>query len=69
MAVTAKNIVPRYRAAETSRKEGITFGDLCELVDKGRDANIDSSAPVLGDTWITNKVKDRDGYRLRWIEV
>ena len=38
MAVTAKNVVPRYRAGETSRKEGITFGDLCELVDKGRDA-------------------------------
>lgn len=69
MAVTAKNIEPHYRATEGSRKQGITFSDLCELVDKGREANIDPSAPVLGDTWLRNQVKDRDGYRVRWIEV
>jgi len=59
----------QVRADETGRRQGLTFGDLCALVDKGRELEIDPTAVVLGDHWIGNKIPDRIGYRLRWMEV
>lgn len=59
----------QVRADETGRKEGLTFGDLCALVDKGRALGIDPTAVVLGDHWLGNRVPDRAGYRVRWLEV
>lgn len=59
----------QVRADETSRKQGLTFGDLCAIVDKGRELGVDPTAVVLGDHWLGNKVPDRNGYRMRWMEV
>ncbi|MFF8406900.1 hypothetical protein ACF06P_35395 [Streptomyces sp. NPDC015684] len=60
---------PRFRAEEKSRKAGVTFADLCELVEKGRAAGIDPAAVVVGDYYITGTPKGRDGYRTKWLEV
>lgn len=59
----------QIRAEETGRKQGLTFGDLCALVDKGRALGIDPSAVVLSEYWLGNKVPDRAGYRCRWMEI
>lgn len=58
---------PQVRADEKDRKEGLTFQDLCDLVDQGREIGIDADTVITGDTWITNRIKDRDGYRIRWL--
>jgi hypothetical protein len=70
MAVKTENLQPRIRADETSRKTGITFNDLCELVDRGREAGVDQSAPIFAETWsFKNAPSGRKGVRVRFLEV
>lgn len=69
MAVRPTDQTVQLRAEEEKRKEGLTFKDLCELVDKGRERGIDPNALVLGDYWIRNRIDGRDGYRPKWLEV
>lgn len=69
---SAARVVPQepwLRADETAKKQGLTFGDLCALVDKGRELGVDPTTVVLGDYWISNKVPNRAGYRARWMEI
>ncbi|MEU6552112.1 hypothetical protein ABZ915_17775 [Streptomyces sp. NPDC046915] len=60
---------PRFRAEEKSKKSGVTFADLCELVDKGRAAGIDGESQVLGDYWVWGTPQGREGYIAKWLEV
>ena len=69
MAIEMSNQQVRVRANEAARRQGLTFADLCDLVDKGREVGIDPAAVIVGDTWLSNRPKGRDGYRLRWIEL
>ncbi|MCI3277529.1 hypothetical protein [Streptomyces cylindrosporus] len=57
------------KVTEKSKRDGITFAELCELVDKGRELGVDPSTLVSGDTWIRNRPGDREGYRLRYLEL
>lgn len=59
----------KLRAQEEAKRLGITFGDLCELVDQGREMEVDPSTPVTGDTWLAGKPAGRDGYKLKFLEV
>lgn len=62
-------VAVRVRVDERARKEGLRFGDLCELVDQGRARGIDPGAVVLGDHWRTKQLPGRAGFRGRWMEV
>lgn len=70
MPVNASNQQVVFRADEAEKRAGITFADLCELVDRGREAGTAAETVVSGDTWIRGSLpKGRNGYRLKFIEV
>lgn len=60
---------PRFRAEEKSKKAGLKLADLYELVDKAREAGLDPEADVLGDYYVMGAPKDRNGYRIKWLEI
>lgn len=68
-AVRLKEQKAQLRVDETGRKGGLTFKDLCDLVDKGRELGIDPTVVVTGDYWLTNRIEGREGYRSKWLEV
>lgn len=60
---------PRFRAEEKTKKAGLTFADLCELVDKGREAGLDPETAILGDYYVFGTPQGRQGVRIKWLEV
>lgn len=69
MAVRATTAAVRLRADEDAARAGLTFADLCALVDQGRELGIEPNALVTGDTWIRGRPADRKSYKLRYVEV
>jgi hypothetical protein len=58
----------QIRVTEANKKSSLTFKDLCDLVDKGREAGVEPGTVVAGDTYVTH-VKGREGYVLKYLEV
>lgn len=68
MSINVTGDMIRIRATEADRKVGLTFADLCELVDQGRQRGVAPASAVLGASWLKN-VKDRDGYLMKFLEA
>jgi hypothetical protein len=59
----------KLQVDESGRRLGVTFGDLCDLVDQGRELGIGRTTVVTGDTYIAGSPVERKGYTVKYLEV